>query len=318
MHHGQRKSLYLHSQHTYKPSYSNPFFKNQRPKKSKRFYYSLALLLISLAGWFYFLLFSDIFKITDWEINGLKAYSKNEVNSSLQSFLQDSHLLIFKNSNALSFNKNNFKEYLNAHYAFQDINVIKYYPHKIIINLKEKENKEIIYNNNKIYVVADDGTIILKKEGIDNWFTITETNTDEFSATSTVESYSLDINKVLKDAQDKSLASYPIFCDAYYSKDPGIGQIYPAADTLKIINEFIDNLHERTNIKIKLVSLIKNQLNPKIIVYTENNWKIYLNNTDAGQKQFYKLYITFQEQIKDLNKPLEYIDLRFGDRVYLK
>jgi len=232
--------------------------------------------------------------------------------------LQDSHLLIFKNSNALSFNKNNFKEYLNAHYAFQDINVIKYYPHKIIINLKEKENKEIIYNNNKIYVVADDGTIILKKEGIDNWFTITETNTDEFSATSTVESYSLDINKVLKDAQDKSLASYPIFCDAYYSKDPGIGQIYPAADTLKIINEFIDNLHERTNIKIKLVSLIKNQLNPKIIVYTENNWKIYLNNTDAGQKQFYKLYITFQEQIKDLNKPLEYIDLRFGDRVYLK
>ncbi|MFA5133607.1 MAG: hypothetical protein WC459_02280 [Patescibacteria group bacterium] len=311
-----RKALYLRSRNSYKPSFANPFFKPSKPKKSKRFYYSLILLGAALAGWVYFLFFSSAFKVTDWEINGLKIYKKDNIEYSLQQFLDNPKLFIFNYSNILTFNARDFKDYLAREYAFADIKITKYFPHKVIINLKEKEPKAAVYNQNKIYVIAEDGAVIIKKEGIEGWFSVQENN--EITSASTTSSYNIEVEKLITDSKTKDLPAFHIFCDAYYTKDSQAGQTYPASAAISVINKFIDNVHEKTNIKIKLAALVKNQINPKIIIYTENNWKIYLNSTEDGLKQFYKFYTAFQEQIKDINKPLEYIDLRFGDMVYIK
>lgn len=312
----RQRASHLRPRHLYKQNYSNPFFKPKKPTRSGRFYYSSLLLAASLAAWVYFLFFSSVFKINDWEITGLKTYDKSGIENALQSFLRNSKFIFFKFSNILIFNAGDFKKNLSLKYAFKNIAVSKYYPNKIIINLEEKEGKMAIYNKNNLYIVSGDSAVVMKKEGIDNCAETPET--DLTTASSTPGSYKFNTEKLLSDAKMKGLSNYLIFCDAYYSDDPAIGQNYPASAILSIINSFADNLYEKTSIKASFIALVKNQLNPKIIIFTDNNWKIYLNNTDAGQKQFYKFYATFQEEIKDAGKPLEYIDLRFGDRVYIK
>lgn len=314
-----RKAMYPPFRRAYKPTgYANPFFKPAKPQKSKRFYYGLALLGISCAAWVYFLFFSNVFKITDWEIYGLETYAKNDIQDNLKSFLGNSKLFIFKFSNIFIFNPDNFKKYLAENFAFQDIKIKKYYPHKIIISMQEKTGREAIYNKNKIYIVSDDGTVIMEKGGVENWLEISQANQEQIISSSTADAYKIDIEKIITDAKTKGFSDYLIFYDAYSDEIPAVGKTYPAHNTLKVINEFINALYEKTSIKVRLIALIKNYLNPKIIIFTENNWKIYLNAADDGQRQFYKLYAVFQEQIKDINKPLEYIDLRFEDRVYIK
>ncbi|MFH1193435.1 MAG: hypothetical protein V1661_00405 [bacterium] len=313
-----KRSSYREPRHFLKPNYSNPFFKPKKPEKSKRFYYGLVLLAMSLIAWVYFLFSSSVFKITSWEITGLQVYNKNDIENALQSFLGNSKFFLFRFSNILIFNANDFEKYLSSGYAFKNINDSKYYPNKIIINLEEKQGKLAIYNKNNIYLVSDDGAVVLKKEGIDKCAETPATNETESMATTTPAAYNIYIEKTLSDAQAKGLSGYPIFCDAYYKSDPAVGQDYPASSVLTIINDFVDGLREKTSIKVKLVALVKNQVNPKIIIFTDNNWKIYLNNADDGKKQFDKFYTVLQNEIKDTAKPLEYIDLRFGDRVYTK
>jgi cell division septal protein FtsQ len=313
-----KRGSYRQPRHFSKPNYSNPFFKPKKTQKSKRFYYGLLLLAASLFAWIYFLFSSTVFKITAWEITGLQVYNKSDIENALQSFMGNSKFFFFKFSNILAFNADDFKKYLSSGYAFKNINVSKYYPNKIIINLEEKRGKSAIYNKNNIYLVSDDGAVVLKKEGIGNCAELPQTNEAELTATTTISSYNIYMDKILSDARAKGLSNYPIFCDTYYAGDPAIGQTYPASSVLTIITDFMDGLREETNIRVKLAALVKNQVNPKIIIFTENNWKIYLNNADDGQKQFNKFYTVLQNEIKDVTKPLEYVDLRFGDRVYIK
>lgn len=299
--------------------YSNPYFgRRAAPKKPVGFYYSLIFLFLAIAAWIYFLFASSVFQITEWEINGLKQYNKQEISTALQNFFSRSKFLVFKYSNIFLFNEDSFKKDLSSQFIFKTIEVKKYYPHKIIINVEEKREKLAVYNKNKIFVLADDGTVIREKEGIDGWYATPNATNEETSATGTAPS-AIDTEKVLADAKTRDLPAYPIFCDAYYNAEKSaIGSIYPAQKAIAIINKFAENAANRIGLKIKLAALYKNQANLKIIIYTENNWQIYLNDTDDGLKQFYKFYVVFNDKIKDLKKPLEYIDLRFGDRVYIK
>jgi len=295
-------------------SYKNPYFRARKQKKTSRFYYSLLVLGIVIFSWIYLLFASSVFKITDIEISGLEKYKKTNVEKSIKVFFQNKKYLFFNLSNVLIFNKEDLEQHLSSEFLFKSIRVKKYYPHKIMLTVQEKQEKLAVYNGSQIFILADDLTVLSKKEGIEDC--IME---DSTSSTLSGSATSIMMNRVLSDASTKPLPSYPIFCDAYYNnKTSGVGSTYLNKKIITILTSFIDSLHERTDIKAKLVTLQKNKTNPKLTIYTTNGWKIYLNITDDGQKQFYKLFLVFNNQIKDINKQLEYIDLRFGDRVYIK
>lgn len=300
--------------------YTNPYFRRDtKPKKSARFYYSLILLGLALAAWVYFLFASSIFQITGWELNGLKKYSNQEISASLEKFLNKPKFAIFKFSNIFIFSEKELRKHIESDFIFKSIEIKKYYPNKIIVSAAEKEEKLAVYSRDKIFVLADDGTVIKEKRGTTGWYVaVNATSTPQGSAGQASET-KIDVAKILTDAETKELPSYPIFCDAYFdTQNIKVGDKYPAQKILEIAFQFIENAAEQIGLKTSSVALYKNNTNPKIIIFAENNWEIYLSADDDGLQQFYKFLTVFNSKIKDLGKSLEYIDLRFGDRVYIK
>ena len=294
--------------------YSNPYFKPQRTVESRRhFVYNLLIMGIALGSWCYFLIFSGYFKITDWEIYGLKEYNKGEIETSLKNLLAQKKIAILPFENIFVLNDKDLNKQMSSQFAILEVQIKKYYPNKIILNFQEKSRKVPVYSGDKIYILTNDGTIAAIKEGTSNWYTTIQ----QEASTSTTTS--VDLIKVITDAQNKILPAYPIFCDAYSNKqDLKVGGVYPIQKTIKLASDFIDNIKSKTKLDVKSASIINNKLGPKIIINTTNNWTVYLNSDDDGLKQFYKLYLVLNNELKDFNRPVEYIDLRFGDRVYIK
>jgi cell division septal protein FtsQ len=304
-----------------KTEYKNPYFRKTSVKKNKRTYYGFFGAIIAVAAWIYFLFFSSIFVISDLDINGLKIYQKEAVISELRQFLAKKNFFIFSNSNIFLFNGKDLMEALAHKFAFQDVSIKKYYPGKLSIAVEEKETKAAIYNGNKIYVVAGDGTVVLKLDGV-QWGP-----TANPAATGTAE-YSISketLANILSDAKNKPLPLYPIFCDAWMNNNLSIGDLYfdkTQIQVLKNIYAFVDNTQEKTGLRISAVTIEKNLADPKIVIYTQNGWPIYISSREDGLKQFKKLEAALNSEsdnpLKDMTKKLEYIDLRFGDRVYIK
>lgn len=311
---GARQKKYIH-----KKSFENPYFKKTPKKKNNRMHYEIAIFLLAVGAWIYFLLFSSVFKIKEWEINGLQLYKDEEISAELKNYLGERRMAIFPNENIFIFNGEKFKQTISSGFAFKTIGVKKYYPNKVIIKFEEKQQKAAIYNGNKIYIVSDDGTTILKKEGINF---DTPALTDDSGATSTAEKSITPemLQKILAHAVGAGLPPYPIFCDAWFdTANLQIGERYLGTD--KLLTElfaFADNVATKTDLGLTAIVIQKNKLGPDIIVYTKNNWTIYINEKESGEKQFLKLQALLGDRLKDRGQTLEYIDLRFGDRVYIK
>lgn len=293
----------------------NPYFKPRKPQRSGHFYYNIFLLGIAILGWMYFLFCSHIFWIKDINIGGLQKYKNQEIEKSLDIFFNQRRFLFFKSGNIFIFNNKKLEVFFKDKYVFKNIKTEKIYPNKLFIYFEEQEQKFALYNNDDFYILSENSIVIKKEQGIKNWVLPED---DALQTTSTIKEF-VEADKILKDLEKREFPPYPIFCDAYTLEDElGVGDRYPKYNYFDIIIGFIDGLHSKTEIRAKMAIVYKNKINPKIIIYTDNNWTIYLNNKTDGFKQFYKFYLIFNNEIKDTNKPLNYIDLRFGDRIYIK
>lgn len=86
-------------------------------------------------------------------------------------------------------------------------------------------------------------------------------------------------------------------------------------DLLKNIKEIISKLESGTEIFTKKIILFEK----KITFKTEQNWEIYFNQEENIPNQIQNFTLVLKEEIPLENRGnLEYIDLRFGNRVYYK
>lgn len=233
-------------------------------------------------------------------------------------FISKKTALIFKNSNIFVFSPAGLSKKLSKGFALESVEIKKYYPQKIIVAIHEKRPKLGAYNNTDIYVLASDGTIIMRKEGtIKIGESATSTASEQEPGTERILTIS-EIKSLMQDAKTRDLPPYPIFYDATIQDKLTLNTKYPLSKTFQIIQEFFDLVMQKTNVKFDAASVNKNKTGPQIIAYTSNNWKIYMTAQEDGEKQFYKFYPLLSNQLKNTEQVLEYIDLRFGDRVYIK
>ncbi|MBA3047502.1 cell division protein FtsQ/DivIB [Patescibacteria group bacterium] len=269
--------------------YSNPFFGQRKRKKIKINYLTwkiklIALAIILLAGAIaWFLLFSNYFNIKNINVsaNGSDKAPKGGITDLIWIQTANKRFLLGSQSNIFLFNISQLSKKLNEQYNLDELKIEKKLPNTFNIILREKNYSAVWQEADKYYYIDNSGNAIS-------------------------EANPLEIKK----------ESYPL--------------IQSGGDA-KVAGKKIESQNENIDYIIKLFYDIKNTEKlftvESFIVDDEVNTvkmaisqgpKIYFNTEEDTIKQINKLYALIKEKLKDDFLKKEYIDLRYGDRVYYR
>jgi cell division septal protein FtsQ len=270
-------------------SLNNPFFRRRQKKKSpghksrRSLFLVLIFLLLLISALFYLFFISNNFSLQKIEVNGLTRSSDESLVAMAWTQSEESKLIFLKQTNLFCFNIHELQADLRDNFSFADLSIKQKWPHTLIINVEERS----------LAFIWQDGDKSL------------------FS-----DRYGCLIPEVSPGPED--LKKYPILVPI--AKDDYI----------------LDNNCLNINNDYYLTSMLS--LDKKIRVYNNLNVKDYVLESEfntltidleAGPKVYFNIKNDLDKQVKKLvvikrEKPevefkiLEYIDLRYGDRVYFK
>ena len=277
--------------------FRNPYF-NKKAKgiKSRKTRYFVIIGLILLLTAFYFLDHAEFLKIKNIEISGTEYISQSEIKDLILEQTSSRRFIFFHQSNILFFSKSQAKKKLAENYSFESLKIKKNYPDGIKIELKEEISALIwISGENKYFLdlagiplrqLTQDDLVIEKSEG----------QTDIIRP-------------------EISSGNYPVIYDL--SNSPVIiGQAVAPKDLVDFVVSLTEKLKKGADFNIAHYELTNPQLK-EVILLTKEGWKIYFRTEDPIDQSVGSLFSVLQQEIKN-RSTLEYIDLRFGQRVFWK
>ena len=269
-----------------KIDYSSKYFKNpaiRKKNKKKIKPYIIFFVVFVFVATNYIIFFSPYLKIKNIKING----NINE-DSPILSFFTNRNIMFLD----LKSIKNNLLETL----PIEDINIEKKYPDTISISIKQTTPELIWITQNKGYLIDSYGKAYSDISG------------------NSIETYNLE--------------NYDILRHKYLYDNIPI--IYDNNNSLLVLNKIFLNNEYITFIK-KVYQELNQKLNLNIIYYgvsmkdytleatTSDNWKIFFSLQDDADKQIERLSLILKNQKGEgMDTISQYIDLRYGDKVFYK
>ena len=283
---------------------SNPFKQHKKPVKIK---IKLIIFITLLTMWTVGLAYIPYFKVNKIAYSGLKNTTKNELDQFIyENFLNKKSVLPL--SNYFFINTGKISGDLFKKFAFESVEIIKTFPNQLNISIKEKISS-IIYDNGKKYFLLDSGGTVIKHLKDVEPYEITQKNvsssTSSFLSVSTTE-HTPDYKKI-----NKSFGDYPIVYDRR-GLDVEIkqGEILPSEHIAAII-AWHKTLAEQGIAHLKFFVL--DNLNSGVTIDTTDSWDILFQPKNNNEAQINTL-----KEILPTIKPQEYVDLRYGEKVYWK
>lgn len=291
----------------YRSEFNNPYFTYSQPINLKSYlYFVLGSSVIGLI--IYFLLFSRYLLINSVTVNSpLKEYNKqisaiinNQLNNKIFSFLDQANYFLF--------NSTGLKGEIADKFLVKNIVVKKILPNKVEVSFDQIMPVFTWIQGDHFYQIDEKGTIIKEL----------------FSAQPVTDN--------LHENKTKSVAGFNLeevkkFL-TYANTDINLPIVYNDKNiTLKsrdqISNQAVFGLVNKINVKIvelniNVVVYTIDDINQpqKIEVVTDSGWKIYLNS-DNLDKQLDNLETLMNSNFKT-TAPTEYIELRYGNKLYYK
>jgi cell division septal protein FtsQ len=266
----------------------NPFFRrNHAAKKSRTLnirWYLIGILIIIILI-IYGLFASPLFAIRDIKINGLGRLPESAISQRLWDQTNKKAVWPLSQKNIWLFNKKTAETDLLANFNFSKITLSKKLFHTLIVDIEERPYAFI-------------------------W--------QEKDAQGAEQSYYSDSKGyIIRDSQvnPDDLKKFPI-----------IENVTPNSlienDNLKISPDYISFIFNLKNAAEKSPEtaieryLINQELNT-VQVKFQNGLLAYFNVKDDVDKQMEKLLVVKNDKIKDNLSNINYVDLRYGDKVYI-
>jgi len=275
----------------------------------------ILILIFSLLTLVSIGLYSNFFKIKEVKIDGLQRINKSEINDTVFGVINYKKFFIFPRESYFLVNVGEIGSILKKRFPLESIIVKKTFPNILQIILEEKIST-IIYDNGKEYSYLDtEGQVveIIRKIGDDEWKReieiVTSTNElgEEISEEKIIkENHQPNITQIIEEMGD-----YPIIYD---TRDQKI-EIKSKVIDQKIVQGAIDwfNLiNKNTDIPFGYIT-IYNGIGDGVIK-TRDGWSLLVKLNGDVKAQFDELQYLLKQKISRDN--LNYIDLRFPDKVY--
>jgi len=247
---------------------------------------TIAGMIVLVFVIFNFLFFNSYFLADNIIIEGSERIDEYKVYNIVNKQLQQKRFLFLNQQNIFSFSKRQVKKEILKNYLVDNLEINKNLPKTIKISFNEIIPAAVWCEEEQYYYIDSSLNVLLKIESL-------EINTNDFI--------------VLKSADRK-----PQIKTQGVNKKVMVGEEYlraclGLAKRAKSINLNINNICEI------------NKPEATVDLGVNEGPKIYFNIEDELEKQFKKLEVLLAEKIKgDGLKKLEYIDLRFGEKIYYK
>lgn len=269
--------------------YQNPFFRKRR-RKVKQISWKVKLLIVGIillllgVGWLLF--FHQYFNIDNVIVKGSERIDEYKIYNIIDKQLQKKKFFFFDQQNIFSFSKRQTRNEILKSYYVADLKIKKKWPRTIEVSFSERIPVAVWCEDDKYYYIDSNLSVLSQIESL-------EISTNKYIVLKNVDSES--------QIKSEKIVKKVTIGEEYLN----FGLIL--AKKSHEINLAIDNTFEI------------NEQESSINMNVSNGPKIYFNVEEDLAEQFKKLEILLTEKLKgERLLKLNYIDLRFGDKIYYK
>jgi len=282
------KKIYYHK------TYKNHLFgkKKRNALINKKLFF---LFIILPAFGLYYVTYSNIFQIQKIDIQGNENIKKDDIENTILAQMEKKRFIVFPQKNIFFLNKKEMGDTIYNTFSLEQVHIKKNFFHGLQITLKEKKPFIVWIENKKSYYVDEKGIAISQVEQFD-------AQKENFK----------DYNILRHNIIYKNLPIIQnIASQKYYLKN----EIIINNDLLLKIKKLIQSINNIVKININFFEINDNE--KYITIITAEGWKIYFSLEDDIESQIKKLELILDNKSK-VGKIIDYIDLRYGDKIFYK
>jgi cell division septal protein FtsQ len=300
----------------------NPFKKNIT-EKSRSIKPGVAIVALLFFTWLGAMLCLPYFKIDKIEFTGLNIIKKEELNDFINTKFFGSNKNWWPTGNYFLSNSDKIKREIMNNFAVEDVSVVKVFPDSIKILIKEKTTS-IIYDNGRDYVLLDENGNFVKKLKtipenefvVENLFnsvtssvtfvTGTVAKSNNLLASTSTTSTTARVHKPNFKLIEKELGPFPLIYDRRIGKENKNNLEKEVVSAVLVWQKLLKGGEVG-----ELQYFVLENLAAGLKINTSESWNILININGNYESAFNNLVAVIKE-----NHPIEYVDLRYGERVY--
>lgn len=306
--------------------FGNPYRSRQRgillPKINKKTIYFISFLAI-VALWFSVLAKAPYFNISETRVTGLKNIKIEEIQPYIDQYLAGSKFYFLKNANFFISSESDFSDLLRQHFYVENIQITKVFPNQVNIDIQEKMSS-LIYDNGREYVILDDNGTVVKqiKMCVDECANSNEaspyaasTMPDVANATTTMPvrvDTTLVGHKPKYDTFALEYLNIPVIYDSKH-KDVSVGSKFVLLPDSIATIESIYSKARKNEKKYSILYFVLEKPGSGVQAITDKGYSIFFSLENNLDNQFNFIRVVLKD-----NKPQEYIDGRYANRVFWK
>lgn len=260
----------------------NPFFRQKEQGSSSRSWrLPLFLFIISLISLLWLFFAAPWWQLEEIRIQGLTRASQDSLIEIVQKRAEESRWLVFRESNIFLLNKEAIINQINEEYNFAKIEIRKIIPNVLEIKISERPYAFIFQEGSSLSYASSDGYLIqdvpVKEEDLNKYFILEN------------RSLAVTIGSKNKLTLKQDYLDFVFALQSELSKQPDL-----------LIERFI----------------IDQELNSLSVKFKDGPTALFNIKNNAGE-QANDLALVKKEKIRDNFSATKYIDLRYGNRIFI-
>lgn len=296
---------------------NNPFIKKNKNKKfRKKCFICLIFGFVLIALFVYFVFFTSFFKIKNIKISDLNKVNENEIENIVQAQI-DSRNSFFSQENILFFNEKELLKQLSD-YNFLEVDIKKSLISGLKITILEREVRYILEEGDYFYYLDDLANIVKNKricfDSIESsQITLASSTEEELLA---LKEKALDDclklkNEALKDNY------YPVIENIHSNSkiDLDNKKAKISKEYLDFANKIFNDFGIESDFRVKKFIIDEAKDTLKVKLY--NDIMVFFSLKDDQESQI-KRFLLLKNEYRDKLKGVEYVDIRYGDKIYYR
>lgn len=286
---------------------SNPFFRKKAKKETGKSFKKIKTLLIfiSLIFFVWLLFCSPWLRISKLELKGANVIKPELIKAEINAQIEKSGSNYFSQKNIFLFKRKVAVSNLQENFNLVEVKIRRSLPNKLLIQVQERPYAFIYQENDVQYFASADNYIMGKIE-------LRENNEADDNRIEVIKSDEGNIISISEEEKQKYFVIENKNNISLVGKDEKLilDQAY-LNFIIALKDEFL--LHPEFVIE---KFIIADQYFNSIFVKIKEGPQIYFNVNNEAREQLENLILVKNNKIKDNFSMLEYIDLRYGDKIY--